>query len=498
MGRRFRILVLLIPLTLALLPNASAQSEISATENEAVVEFPDHVTFRVELESDATISQVVLEYGVEQLTCGTVVAKAFPEFRPAKTVSASWTWEMRQSGSEPPGATVWWRWHATDAEGTEFYTDRQTVVWLDDVHPWETISRGSVNLHWYEGSRSFATELHTAALDALATLARTTGLEADSTIEVYIYADQDDLREAVLYEPGWTGGLAYIENNIVIIGVSPDQLEWGRDAIVHELTHVLLGHTTFTCLGEIPTWLHEGLAVYGEGGPDRESLRLFEAAVREDTLLSVRALSGGFSEDPAKANIAYTQSYSIVEFLISEFGRDSLLDLLAALRDGVRLDDALLEIYGFDVDGLEDAWREEIGAEPRAVGTPEPTARPTPIPTIVPIPGVPFAPTATRRVGPPSPTSGQVTPVTGRPSETGAPPTPTAGPPTPTALTATPTVVTPTATPSPTATPTPGKPVPALLIALDWTLIVGTAVTGILIVVLIVVLISKRRQRTEA
>ena len=35
---------------------------------------------------------------------GEVIAKAFPQFTPGKTVEAEWTWEMRQSGSLPPGA----------------------------------------------------------------------------------------------------------------------------------------------------------------------------------------------------------------------------------------------------------------------------------------------------------------------------------------------------------------------------------------------------------
>ena len=29
--------------------------------------------------------------------------------------NAEWTWEMRQSGSLPPGASLWWRWRYTDS-----------------------------------------------------------------------------------------------------------------------------------------------------------------------------------------------------------------------------------------------------------------------------------------------------------------------------------------------------------------------------------------------
>ncbi len=62
--------------------------------------------------------------------------------------------------------------------------------------------------------------------------------------------------------------------------------------------------------------------------------------------------------------------------------------LLLSLRDGTTIDEALLQNYGFDIDGLEDVWRQAIGAQPRPV-TAQPTAQPTPtfVPTIVPISG---------------------------------------------------------------------------------------------------------------
>jgi hypothetical protein len=52
------------------------------------------------------------------------------------------------------------------------------------------------------------------------------------------------------------------------------------------------------------------------------------------------------------------------------------------------IDEALKQAYGFDVDGLEDGWRQAIGAEPRAVSA-QPTLQPSPtfVPTIVPISG---------------------------------------------------------------------------------------------------------------
>lgn len=384
------------------------------TNNEIILKFPESATFRATLNGDADITSVVLEYGNEQQTCGEVIAKAFPQFTPGKTVEAEWTWEMRQSGSLPPGAQLWWRWRITDANGQETVTETKTTTWLDDTHNWQTInSRESqnVHLHWYEGGQTFATDLANAAASGLQFNETQSGLKAEAPIDIYVYASTDDLKEAILYEPSWTGGQAFPDQNIVILGISESDLDWGRDAMVHELTHVLVGHLTFSCLGDVPTWLNEGLAVYSEGELDPASERQLEDAMRTDTLLTVRSLSSGFSEVADKAYLSYSQSYSITKFLIETHGQEKMTNLLVSLRDGLTIDEALMQTYGFNVEGLEAAWRAAIGAQPSSASA-QPTSPPTPtfVPTIVPVGGAVSILQATPTPVPTSSFSGEATP----------------------------------------------------------------------------------------
>jgi hypothetical protein len=374
-------------------PIPSVTSEaVLWTNNEIILNFPESATFRATFTSDSDITSIVLEYGNEQQTCGEVIAKAFPQFTPGKTVEAEWTWEMRQSGSLPPGSQLWWRWRVNEANGQETITEVKTTTWLDDIHKWQTMDNGEsqdIRLHWYQGDRTFATDLTKAADDGLLFNETQSGLKAEAPIDIYIYASTDDLKDAVLYEPSWTGGQAFPDQNIVILGISQSDLHWGRDAIVHELTHVLVGHLTFSCLGDVPTWLNEGLAVYSEGELDPASERQLEDAIRDDTLLTVRSLSSGFSEVADKAYLSYSQSYSITKFLIEAHGQEKMTSLLVSLRDGLTIDEALMQTYGFNVEGLEQAWREAIGARPPSVST-QPTAQLTPtfVPTIIPMGGV--------------------------------------------------------------------------------------------------------------
>jgi hypothetical protein len=404
----------ILNLSLLTVTTAFASPPAKITNDQVILNFPETATFRASFTGDAEIQSIVLEYGNEGQTCGEVIAKAFPQFTPGKAVTAEWTWEMRQSGSLPPGATLWWRWRVTDANGSETVSETKTAIWLDDVHDWRTLNNGDyLRLHWYEGDLTFAIDLAKAAYSGLQFNETNSGLKAEAPIDIYIYADTNDLKDAVLYEPSWTGGQAFPAQDIVILGISEHDLDWGRDAIVHEVTHVLVGHLTFSCLGDVPTWLNEGLAVYSEGELDSSTQRYLEDALQNDTLLTVRSLNAGFSEVSDKAYLSYSQSYSITKFLIETYGQRRMTSLLVGLRDGLPIDEALSQTYGFNIDGLEDAWRQAIGAPPQSDSA-QPTAQPTPtfIPTIIPISVLPLAAQITPTAIPTSTFDDQPTPET--------------------------------------------------------------------------------------
>jgi len=126
---------------------------------------------------------------------------------------------------------------------------------------------------------------------------------ADSPVDIYIYADSTDLQDAILFASTWVGGQAFPEINIVIIGIPTDQLDWGKSTEAHELTHVLIGHLTFSCLGFIPTWLNEGLAMYGEGGVQAAEQAQFDQAKTVNQLPSLRSLTGEFSAEASRATL---------------------------------------------------------------------------------------------------------------------------------------------------------------------------------------------------
>lgn len=403
----FSILIGLV-LVLAQVHPAFAAPRADVTNDKVIFSFPETATFSATLTAAANITSVVLEYGDKQQTCGEVIAKAFPQFTPAKTVDVEWTWDMRQSHSLPPGTSMWWRWRYIDEAGKEYVSDTQNAIWLDDTHKWQTITSDKLRLHWYEGSQASAQDLLNAGVEGLSRNEKQAGLIPDTPIDIYVYSSYQDLQDSILYEPSWMGGAAYAENNIVIVGLSEGDDEYNRSVVIHELTHVLVGHFTFSCLSDLPSWLVEGLAVYSEGKLDSNSQDQFDQAVQNNELFSVRSLSSGFSEEYGKVTLSYSESFSLVKFLIETKGQDKMTQFLGALRDGSALEPALISVYGFDLDGLEDAWRDSIGAAPRAASA-QPTVQPTPtfVPTIVPVSGGPLLITPTPYAIPTSTINGE-------------------------------------------------------------------------------------------
>lgn len=392
--KRFVLLAILLlgPMTTA----AATHASIVVERADVTLTFPQELVFHLEATSDRPLSQVEIEYGVDMSGCATGINRAVPDgFQPVSTISASWTWDMRQTGSLPPGSRVWWRWLLVDDSGNKLETDRQTLVWLDDVHPWQNLRSGNLVLHWYTGTQAFAQQLLDSGAASVGRLHAQLGDLPPGDVDIYIYDSSEAMRASILFEPAWSGGLAFPESRVVILGIGPGDLDWGLGAVAHELAHVVIGNLVSHCYSSLPTWLNEGLAVVAQGGPDSESQQLFNQALAANSLLPVRALNNGFAEDSGRASLSYAEAYSLVSFLLKSYGQPKMLDLLGLLQAGYRYDHALQQVYGFDSDGLEAAWRAGIGAPPSGNAPVAAQATPTTFPTIIPLGGPPAAVTST-------------------------------------------------------------------------------------------------------
>ncbi len=376
--KRYLIILATCAALILVFRTAAAQATAPVVlSDEALVDFPDSVTFRLKLDENTPISAATLIYQLGLNSCleaGTQVPVEVtgPE--------VEWTWVMSRSGNPPPGAQMWWQWVLTDQAGNVTQTPRQTLTFQDDRFDWRTVETQAgaastpIRLHWYRG-QDVGPRLLDAAVFGLERLEQDVGIQLDGDVEFFIYGDSADMRQALLYVQDWAGGVAFSEYNTILIGVPPDQVDgWGVSTVRHELAHLVIGQFARSCLGgSLPTWLSEGLAMYAEGEPDETTRRDIEAGIEQDTFMPVRSLNGAFPARGSEATSAYSQSYSLVDFLLNTYGQDKMQALLLALAGANGYDEALQQVYGFNEDGLEVGWRAAIGAPPRTI-PPTPTA----------------------------------------------------------------------------------------------------------------------------
>jgi acyl-CoA-binding protein len=339
----------------------AAETGITVTASNVDVNFPDQAVFTVDAESNVNIVDARLYYQVDKMNYAQVVSEGWADFTPASEIEATWVWDMGNA-SLPPGAEVTYWWMIEDAAGDKIETSPEIMHFDDGRYSWQSLTStvpqgGELTLFWYKGSDSFAQELMDACQAGLAKLTQDIGTYLESPVNIYIYASAGDLQGAMIFSPEWTGGVAFTEFSTIAISIPASQLDWGKGALVHELTHLVVHQATFSPYGQLPVWLDEGLAMYNEGELEPDLQSRLKEAISENELISVRSLCSPFSAYTDKASLSYAESYSLVEYLLDNYGQGRMLDLLALFKQGSTYDEASTKVYGFDIDGLDARWR---------------------------------------------------------------------------------------------------------------------------------------------
>jgi hypothetical protein len=362
MNKKVRLIALVFCLFLLILSPGlvQAQGELTILGNSAGVMFPFQLNFNLSARSNVNITDIRLCYTVDRTSFVQITSEAYIEFMPSTNVDVSWALEMVKIGGLPPGSSLEYWWRVKDASGNKVETAPVRVQFDDIRYTWRSLTQGKVTIYWYNGDDSFAQELMAATQQALGRLAEDTGAYLEKPAKLYIYASTNDLQGAMIYPQEWTGGVAFTRFGIIAIGISSGNIDWGKTAIAHELTHLVINQMTLNPYNSPPNWLDEGLAMYTEGMLGPEFATYLSKAIAEDSLISVQSLSSPFSAYAEEATLSYAQSYSLVEFLITNYGQSKMLELLNTFRQGSSYDAALQTVYGFDMDGLDSLWRDYV------------------------------------------------------------------------------------------------------------------------------------------
>jgi tetratricopeptide (TPR) repeat protein len=140
--------------------------------------------------------------------------------------------------------------------------------------------------------------------------------------------------------PEWSGGAYDGKIRLPIGGISHINPAV-RAVLFHEYTHVVIFELT---RGNCPMWLNEGIAEYVGRTQYANATNVFDKA--DNKLLSITQLEKQFTGlSTHDAAIAYEQSYSLVNYMISAYGWHKVNDLLRALGKGLKTESAFAEAF---------------------------------------------------------------------------------------------------------------------------------------------------------
>jgi hypothetical protein len=356
--KRYLTLILgTLALLAALALAVQADGAITIARSVVTYTFQKEARFTLEATSDSEIVKATLRFRLADQTATNANEKTVT---PAKSVTVEHVWSLTDADL-PSGTIVTYWWTVEDKAGARAESERRSFLYEDTRYAWKKISKEDITLSWYRGDDALGRELLDAAVSAYRLLAAEFAVERKPAY-IYIYGSFDDLRSGIGESAQeWTGGRAYPELNVTLIGVPPNQLSFGKRAVPHEFSHLIIHRATQNPYGGLPRWLDEGLAMWAEGELEAEYRTALSQAVRSNTLLSLKTLSSNFPADSKQATLAYAESYSAVVFIRDTYGREKIGQLLKVFKEGSTDDDALQRVLGVNTAELDARWRASLG-----------------------------------------------------------------------------------------------------------------------------------------
>ncbi len=188
-------------------------------------------------------------------------------------------------------------------------------------------------------------------LDLLSRAKKSLCTKYDSKLETPIFVEifprQSDFAIRTFGMPGGAGFLGVCFGRLITMNSPAAQgarLTSWESVLWHEFCHVVTLQKT---KNKMPRWLSEGISVYEEKLADPawgESLSLqYREMMLGDDLTPVSQLSGAFLRpaSPLHLQFAYFESSLVVEYLVQEFGIESVLKVLEDLSYGTPINDSL-------------------------------------------------------------------------------------------------------------------------------------------------------------
>ena len=362
-----RIVVLILLSGVALLQPrpAGAGDGIQLVEQQAHYSFGQRITLSATVSSPGPITavQVFFTAGDDPRTITADLAIPQGQTR----VQVDYTLNLTEHPLRPFTEVAYWWKVETEGEPT-LETSPAAFVYTDNRYAWTPITddQGVFQLYSVSGDPVLA---HTALRISREGLQRILSVLPGDTphpIPIYIYPSADEMRSALrLAGRDWVGAHTDLKSNVILVyAASPESAADLQNTLPHEIAHLVIKWRAGDESNHVPLWLHEGIAVNNETRPDSALGAILTENLASSTLLPIESLCTLFPSEQESALLAYAESASLVDYVLTRYGNQQLGQLLAAYGEGADCNDGIERAFGISLAELEADWRAALRGEP--------------------------------------------------------------------------------------------------------------------------------------
>ncbi len=376
-------LIAVLGCIVAAIPAGQVAAQDTVTINEHGVEnqFPDGLRFFIVAEAASPIDEIrvyVRKLGQSSRTVYRAV-----EFEPGNSVSGEALFQSKTSNEYiPTGTRLEYHFDIRTADGADFQTEPETIVYLNEGLEWDVKSSGLIDVYYYDYDRLSevrADLVLQVATKTYAYMGPILGVELTEPMSIVVYSNYSHMREAlnpssqVAAQQLRTLGRAYTNERTLLVDGSDDPYVGDNTltTAAHEFTHLLVADAAGSAYSQVDMWLNEGLAVYSERQPGNEFERYMRNAIFNDRVPPLAGLRT-FAGTPQETLRAYGQGHAVVKYMLAAYDPSLMQELFATLRTTYNFEKALVASYGVTVPELDNEWRESVGLAPRDLSTPPP------------------------------------------------------------------------------------------------------------------------------
>ena len=361
---KYLLVAVLAGLLLLSANSAQAQSGgIEVVSSSATSEFPRGMRFLLEVKSVNEIEEIAVRFRIGEQTRGEY---NYLEIEQVGQLVDSELFFRTNTGARyiPPGTIIRYTFEILDVEGNQHDTDQEEFIYADARFKWDEIVEGAVTVAYHGPVKRRAEAILNAIIETNRVMGPIIGADTTEPIRVTVYNSVAEMLDALppasaaIRRELITEGQAFVDVGTLIVlggGNRP------KGTASHEVMHILSHRAGDSIFRRVPSWLGEGLSELANLEPGDSYDRYLDFAIANDRLLPITSMSS-LPGNPTDVIIFYGQARSIVQHMVNEYGTESMRDLMASMKEGDSVDDAILDIYGISRVELENEWRNTLGA----------------------------------------------------------------------------------------------------------------------------------------